>query len=203
MPHHRFGAREQFPFPARRGAVRSEVAIAVELHFVTPNLSALDSLESEVLACTVWEDMRPCDGVAGLCDWRLGGTISTLQRRGFLTGVRGDLLLMPGRPRLSFDKVLLFGAGPRSSFDEVRFREVMHHMLATLADLRARAAVVELPGRQADLIAAERAADLLLEAASRKRPARYDAWTLIENGDARRRIEQHMIEERRRIRRRL
>jgi hypothetical protein len=43
----------------------------------------------------------------------------------------------------------------------------------------------------------------LLEAAGRKRPARHDAWTLIEDSDARRRIEQHMIEERRRIRRRL
>jgi len=174
----------QFSFRARASAVRSEDAIAVELHFVPPNLSALDALESEVLACSIWEDVRPCDGVAGLCDWRLGGAISSLQRQGFVTGARGDLLLMPGRPRLSFDKILLFGAGARSSFDEARFREVMHHMLATLADLRARVAVVQLPGRQADLIPAERAADLLLEAASRKRPARYDAWIVRTDKDA-------------------
>jgi hypothetical protein len=119
----------------------------VELQFVPPNLSALDALESEVLACSVWQDVRPCDGVAGLCDWRLGGRISSLQRQGFVSGARGEVLLIPGRPRLSFDKILLFGAGNRGSFDEACFREVMHHMLATLADLRARAAVVQLPGR--------------------------------------------------------
>lgn len=175
----------------------------MELHFVPPTLSALDALESEVLACSVWEDVRPCDGVAALCDWRLGGEISGLLRRGFLTGARGNVLLMPGRPRLSFDKILLFGAGPRSEFDESRFRQVMMHMLTTLAGLRVRAAVLQLPGRQADLIAAERAADLLLEAATRNHPSLYDAWTLIEDSEARRRIEQHMIEERRRIRRRL
>ncbi len=174
----------------------------MDLHFVSPSLRELDGLESEVLACTVWQDVRPCDGVAGLCDWRLAGSLSKLQRSGFLSGALGEVLLVPGRPRMSFDKILLFGAGDRHAFDEARFRRVLGQMLATITGLCARMAVVELPGRQSDMIAAERAADMLLEAATEThRRGRYDAWTLIEDSNARRRIEQHMVEERRRVRR--
>ncbi len=168
---------------------------------MSADLGELDDLESEVLACTLWEDVRPCDGVAALCDWRLAGMLSRLMRRGYLRGRSGEVLLVPGRPSLSFDKLLLFGAGVRAGFDEPRYRSVMQHMLDTIASLGTRMAVVQLPGRQADLISAERAADMLLEMAGRDDSHRRDVWTLVEGTDARRRIEQHMIEERRRIRR--
>ncbi len=173
----------------------------MELQFVSPQLGKLDALESEVLACCVWKDVRPCDGVAGLCDWRLAGMISTLQRTGFLSGEHGEVLLIPGRPRLSFEKVLLFGAGDRGDFDDERFRLVMRHMLDTISKLCSRIAVVQLPGRQSDMISAERATDMLLEATARAPDRRHDVWTLVEDSDARRRIEQRMIEERHRIRR--
>lgn len=174
----------------------------MDLQFVSPRLSHLDALESEILACCVWEDQRPCDGVAGLCDWRLAGRISELFRSGFLEGKRGEVMMVPARPRLTFDKLLLFGAGPREAFDEAGYREILAHMLATIGGLCSRLAVVQLPGRQAELIPAERAADMLLEATSRDAEAyRNDVWTLVEDGEARRRIQTHMIEERRRIRR--
>ncbi len=173
----------------------------MELRFVPPALSELDSLDSEVLACTVWEDQRPCGGVAGLCDWRFAGGISRLLRNRFVSGAAGEVVMLPGRPRMSFDKVLLFGAGPASGFNEGRFREVMAHMMDVIVQLRSRVAVVQLPGRQQDQIPAERAADILLEQASTPAQLRHhDAWTLIEDGTARKRIQQHMIEERRRIR---
>jgi hypothetical protein len=172
----------------------------VELLFVSPELSELDTLESEVLACALWEDVRPAVGVAGLCDWRLGGRISNLLRTGELSGRLGEVMIVPGRPRLSFDKIVIFGAGPRAAFDEGRFREVMGHMLATIDGLGTRVAVVELPGRQGDVIRPERAADMLLEAVAHDAARRADVWTLVEPADARRRIQQHMVEERRRIR---
>jgi hypothetical protein len=171
----------------------------VELRFASPSLYELDALETEVLACALWEDVRPSDGVAGLCDWRLGGRLSRLQRSGFLRGSLGEVMLIPGRPRLSFDKLLLFGAGPRTAFDEQVFGEVVRAMLRTIDDLHAEQAVVELPGRQSDLIAAERAADMLLEAAGRSHEP--SQWILIDDAEARRRVTQHMIEERRRVRR--
>ncbi len=174
----------------------------MELEFVSPRLSELDELDSEILACSVWEDQRPCDGIAGLCDWRLAGRISSMLRDGFLRGERGEVLMVPGRPRMPFDKVLLFGAGPRNGFDEQAFRGVLGHMLETIVGLRSRLAVVQLPGRQNGLIAADRAADMLLEVTSRDPDTyRSDVWTLVEDLEARRSIQQHMIEERRRIRR--
>jgi hypothetical protein len=174
----------------------------VELQFVSPHLSELDALESEVLACSVWQDARPPSGVAGLCDWRMAGRISYLLRSGYLSGKRGEVVLLPGRPKMSFDKVLLFGVGRADDFDERHYREAMIHMMRTIEGLCSRIAVVELPGRQDDRIAADRAADMLLEAASEPPVRRlHDVWTLVETSQARRRIQQHMIEERRRIRR--
>ena len=172
----------------------------MELLFVSPELSELDMLESEVLACALWEDVRPAMGVAGLCDWRLGGRLSSLLRTGELSGRMGEVMIVPGRPRLSFDKIALFGCGPRGDFDEGRFREVMRHMLETIDGLGTRVAVVQLPGRQGDVIRPERGADMLLEAVAHDAARRGDVWTLVEPTEARRRIQQHMVEERRRIR---
>lgn len=176
----------------------------MELRFVSPALTELDAVESEVLACSVWEDVRPFDGVASLCDWRFAGRISQLLRSGYLSGLEGEVLLIPGRPRMSFDKILLFGCGPRAAFDEAAYQRVMLHMLDAVAGLRARVAVAELPGRQSEAIAAERSADMLLAAAQRSpHDGRHDVWTLVEDHDARKRITRYMIEERRRVRREL
>ena len=114
----------------------------MELRFVTPELARLDEIDSEVLACAVWRDARPSHGLAGLCDWRLAGRISELERRGLITGELGEVVLLPGKPRLTFDKLLLFGAGPRAAFDEEAFREIILRMLDTMEDLSTRASVV-------------------------------------------------------------
>ncbi len=171
----------------------------MKLAFVAPRLADLDAVEAEVLVCSVWQDARPTGGVASLCDWRFGGRLSAHLQEGFVTGALGEVLLVPGRPRLGFEKVLFVGAGERAGFDEARFGRLLAGMLATLEGLSCKSAVLELPGRQAGLIAADRAADLLLEAIT-ARSARHASWTLVEDLDARRRIEQHMIEERRRVR---
>ncbi len=171
----------------------------MELRFVPPELSRLDEIDSEVLACTVWSDVRPSHGLAGLCDWRLGGRLSELERRGLVTGALGEVVLLPGKPRLTFDKLLVFGAGPRASFGEEAFRALVSRMLVTMEGLLSRVSVVELPGRHDGLIAADRAADILLACAGRK--PEHDAWTLVEDPEGRQRIVQHMIEERRRVRR--
>lgn len=171
----------------------------MELRFVTPELARLDEIDSEVLACAVWSDTRPAHGLAGLCDWRLAGRISELLRRGHVTGHLGEVVMLPGKPRLTFDKILLFGAGPQAIFSEDTFKRVVNQMLTTMEDLSARISVVELPGRHDGLIPADRAADILLAFAGGK-PA-HDVWTLVENAEGKQRIVQHMIEERRRVRR--
>lgn len=172
----------------------------MELHFVAPELRRLDELPTEALACCLYADALPPLGVAGLVSWRLAGRVDRLLGGGFLTGKLGEVMLIPGRPRLVADKVLLFGLGERSSFDEARFELVADRMLRSLVDLCIRSAVVELPGRHDDVLTPELAADRFLAAAARYDDA-FDAFILVERPAAQRRINQHMIEERRRIRR--
>ena len=71
-------------------------------------------------------------------------------------------------------------------------------MLSVLEGLRARTAVVELPGRHIGAIPPERATDILLECAGGRQE--HDIWTLVEPADAQRVIGAHMIQERRRVR---
>lgn len=173
--------------------------MTMRLQFVSPLLHELDELEVETLVGYLWEDVRPAPGVAGLCDFRLGGRVSRLMMEGYVAGAFGESLLLPGRPALTFEKVLFIGAGPRAAFDEARFDALVAATLALVEGLATRSVVVELPGRQDDAIAPELAADRMLEALVSTR-TRNATWTLVEDHAARRRIEQHMVEERRRVR---
>jgi hypothetical protein len=168
----------------------------VDLRFVSPNLRSLDASGTELVACAVWQDQRPMRGAAGLLDWRLAGTLSRLAREGFFGGELGEVLFLPGRPRLCFEKVLVFGLGARSGFEESTFRSVISHLLRALRGLSVRRAVVELPGRADGGIEAERACELLLECVGDSED--HDAWWLIEPPEAQKRIAERAHGERRR-----
>jgi hypothetical protein len=170
----------------------------VELKFLPPQLRKLDLAGTEVLIAAICSDERPPHGVAGLVDWRLAGRLSALLKQGFATGEVGEVLLIPGKPKLPFDKIVLFGIGRGADFNEQVFRAVVERILKTLEGLRARTAVVQLPGRHIDAIAPERAADVLLERAGGN--PQHDVWTLLEPNEAQRAITQHVILERRRVR---
>jgi hypothetical protein len=133
-----------------------------------------------------------------LVDWRLSGTVSRLLADGFVTGRLGEVVMLPLRPKLPFDKALLFGLGTRATFTDEVFRDVTAHMLRATEGLCARTAVVELPGRHRAAIDAERATDILLELAG-GRPE-HDVWTLIEPAADQKRITSRMSEQRRRDR---
>lgn len=170
----------------------------MDLRFTAPDLRRLDLAGTEVLIVCLMEGERPPRGVAGLVDWRLAGRLSGLVMSGFATGKVGEVVLVPGKPKLPFDKIVLFGGGRAEAFNELVFGVVVTRMLDTLEGLHVRNAVVQLPGRHIQAISAARAADLLLEQAA-TRPE-HDIWTLLETADAQRSITQHMIQERRRVR---
>jgi hypothetical protein len=170
----------------------------MELRFVAPTLRALDESPAEVIACSVWQDERPMRGLAGLLDWRLSGRVSRLARAEFLKGDLGEVLCLPGRPRLPFDKVVVIGLGRRDAFDEAAFRAATGALLRTLEGLRVQRAVVELPGRGDDRIAPTLAADIVLEAA--RDSEAHDAWYLVEGAEAQAKIASRAHEERRRAR---
>jgi len=170
----------------------------MELRFIAPTLRQLDKLGGEVLACGLFEDERPWKGVAGLLDWRTAARLSRHAEGGALTGELGEVVLVPGRPRLPFEKILLFGLGPKADFDETAYAAVIERMLGTLSDLRVRMAVVERPGRHCGQLDAVRAVHLLMEACASY--PNQDVWTLVEAVHDQKRIAQHLAEERRRKR---
>jgi hypothetical protein len=171
----------------------------VELRFILPALRRLDLAATEVLVASLTENERPVRGLSGLLDWRLKGRIAGLLANGFATGELGEVLLIPGKPRLPFDKVILFGLGQTADFGDRAYRQVVARILSTLEGLRARSAVVELPGRHFNAIGPEEAASVLLEYAA-ERPD-HDLWTLVESAEAQQVIAQQVISERKRVRR--
>ena len=170
----------------------------MDLRFISPHLRRLDCASTEVLVASVLEDERPAHGVAGLVDWRLCGRLSRLMQSNFVTGRLDEVVLLPGKPHLPFDKLLFFGIGKRTDFGERVYRAAVLKILATLEGMRARTAVVELPGRHFNGLPAEQSAAILLEL-SQERPG-HDVWTLVDTPDAQRLISQLLVQERRRIR---
>jgi hypothetical protein len=171
------------------------------VRFTSPELASLDELDAEVLAAGVYEDVRPARGVAGLCDWRLGGRISRLMSAEFITGKTGEVVMIPGKPQLTLDKVILVGLGPRAEMGKERLRAFLETIVDRLTKLRARAAVVELAGRPDELVEplAAIAAVLAVTAAAPE----IDSFTLVEPVEARAAMEGYLAEQRRRVRRAL
>ncbi len=93
----------------------------MDLRFTEPSLRKLDLLGTEVLVAALVEGERPPRGLAGLVDFRLAGRISRLVESGFVSGKRGEVLLVLGRPKLPFDKLVLFGTGSLEGFSELAF----------------------------------------------------------------------------------
>jgi hypothetical protein len=159
----------------------------MEMRFVPRDTRRMEDAAAEVCACTIWSDERPVRGFAGQLDWRMGGRLSAMLKSGFMRGERGELLLVPGRPHVPFEKVVVLGLGPRTGFGDGAFRDALAHIARTLEGMRVRRAVVELPGRGADAIDPEHAMELALEAAGAS--PEHDAWWLVEDGPAQKRME--------------
>jgi hypothetical protein len=163
----------------------------VDLRFVAPDLRRLDEVGSEVVICGVWKDERPLTGLACLLDWRLAGRLSRLAKQGFLVGDQGEVLVLPARPRLPFDKLLACGLGPRASFGEATFRAVLERIIDVLTGLSVKKAVIELPGRGDSGVDPEQAASILLDVLG---DDERDALCFVEDPEAQRRIEKHAQE---------
>jgi hypothetical protein len=138
----------------------------VDVRFVLTDLARIDALRYEAVALPFFEDERPLRGAAGLCDWRLCGRLSAILAGPRVTGALGEVTLLPARPRLPFDKMLLVGSGPREGFDEARFRAVTAAVFETARGLRLRNLALALPGRGAGRVAPGEAMRWFLDAAA-------------------------------------
>ena len=172
----------------------------MDIRFVPPDLRRLDTSKGEAMSLPLFSDERPLRGALGLADWRLSGLLSRLILRGRVTGAAGEKVLVPCRPKLPFDKLFLFGLGPRSDFTEETFERATRAMFDTLARARVRSSVWVLPGRPFELIAPERAMELFLRIGGTDADAAHDEITLIEDQDAQKMMSPIVERERRRAR---
>lgn len=160
--------------------------MGVELAWAERDLRSLDRLAGEIVVCSAFDDDKPPTGVAGLVDWRLGGRLSRLMLDGFVDTNEGALLLVPGRPRVPFDKIVLVGLGARDTFDEARYQRVLDQILRVLGDLQVRRLTIDLPGRHRGAIDAARAVQVLGARAAGSSMHDLEAITIVDDADGQR-----------------
>jgi hypothetical protein len=170
----------------------------MEVRFVPLDLSRIDALRFEAVALSCFLDERPLRGAAGLCDWRLCGRISRLLARGYITGARDEVTLLPVRARLPFDKLVLFGLGPRNGFSQHAYETSVARMLDVLEKLRLRTFVIALPGRGTGDVAPGDAVRWFLRAASERTD--FDEVVILDEPEAQRAMAPVVEAERRRVR---
>ena len=136
--------------------------------------------EVDVLVCGAFEDVRPLRGLAGLVDWDTAGFLSQTLKSNFWTGARGEPLLFPGRPRLRFHWLVLVGLGQARSFSDSAVSDVIGEIDQALLGLGAQTALIELPGRDCNIISYDSARSALDKYSLSSRAL----WTLVDSDNA-------------------
>ncbi len=170
----------------------------MELRFIVPDLDKLDEVKCEALAIPFFVEDRPLKGALGMVDWRMCGLISRMIVRGRVSAEKGEVLLVPGRPRLSMDKLFLFGMGSVETFDETLAEETIGRMLQTLTLAQVRTSALELPGRTTGQLEPARAIELFLRVAAEH--LEHDEVVLVETLEGQKAMDPVLQRERRRAR---
>lgn len=124
---------------------------------------------------TIFEDERPLQGLAGLVDWRMGGSLSALLRAGFCTGAAGEAVLLPGRRTLPVERLVLLGLGPSRAFDRAAAEAAGERLVAVVEGLRPSDVLVSMPGRAPERTVVEAVFDGLTRALALRAPRDLEA----------------------------
>jgi hypothetical protein len=170
----------------------------MHVRFAAPELAQIDALRCEALALPFFSDDKPLRGALGLLDWRMCGFVSRQLRAGKIEGAPLETILIPGRPKLSMDKLFVLGLGARASFDEAMLSIALRHLLDTLARARVRSTALVLPGRNGACISAVKAMEAFVTVALHREE--HDELILLESAEAQREMEPVIERERRRQR---
>jgi hypothetical protein len=170
----------------------------MHVRFTVPELKQIDALRCEALALPLFSDERPLRGALGLVDWRMCGFVSRLRGVGRLQGAWQETVLIPARPKLTMDKLFLFGVGASAELDAARVRAAVDHMLDTLARARVRTTALSLPGRAFGCLPADKAMEAFIAASAQR--DEHDELILLEPPEAQREMERVVERERRRAR---
>ena len=122
-----------------------------------------------------FEDERPLQGLLGLVDWRIGGSLSALVRSGFCTGAAGEAVLLPGRRTLPMERLVLLGLGPSRAFDRAAAEAAGERLVTVIEGLSPRDVLVAMPGRAPERAVVEAVFDGLTRALARRRNQDLDA----------------------------
>lgn len=123
----------------------------------------------------IFEDERPLQGLAGLVDWRMGGSLSALLRSGFCTGAASEAVLLPGCRTLPVERLVLLGLGPSRAFDRAAAERAGERLVALVEGLRPDDVLVAMPGRASERAVVEAVFDGLTRALALRAPRDLDA----------------------------
>jgi len=173
----------------------------MHVRFAAPEMAQLDALRCEALALSFFSDERPLRGPLGLIDWRLCGFVSQLLTSGRVGGALLETVLVPARPKLSVDKLFLFGLGASGELDDAQRAAAITHMLDTMARARVRTSAMVLPGRSTGGVRAVEAFETFVAVALARED--HDELIVLEPPAAQKLMEPVLERERRRARARL
>ena len=84
----------------------------------------------------LFEDDSLLAGYLSRLNEKLAGSLTQLIDRDFLTGKRGELLLVASQERIKADKLLFVGLGPTSSFSSKTLSSAVRNVSSTLERLK-------------------------------------------------------------------
>jgi len=96
----------------------------------------LDQLWCQAVVAFVFEDDSLLTGYLSRLNEKLAGSLTQLIDTDFLTGKRGELLLVASQERIKADKLLFVGLGPISSFSSETLSSVTRNASSTLERLK-------------------------------------------------------------------
>jgi hypothetical protein len=96
----------------------------------------LDQLWCQAVVVFVFEDDSLLAGYLSRLNEKLAGSLTQLIDRHFLTGKRGELLLVASQERIKADKVLFVGLGPTNTFSSETLSSAVKNVSSTLERLK-------------------------------------------------------------------
>lgn len=100
----------------------------------------------DTLVVPIPRDERPLRGEAGWVDWRICGALSAQLGTGFVTGVRGEAVLLPAPRPLPATRLLLVGIGNTERLEGRILQRGFALVAEKLLSLRTPAAAIAFPG---------------------------------------------------------
>ncbi len=122
----------------------------MDVAFADLDFPALDAAEFEALVLWVPPEERPLRGLAGLCDWRLCGTLSRILSEGWYSAGPGEVLLVPSGGRLAARRLFAFGLGEPAG-RQGQIERLLPRALSALSRARVESAAFAVPWPGLDL----------------------------------------------------